>query len=380
MRTWLNLALIFTPIFLLGCSGGSAPSCGKSALLLWPNATDKASFQEISFSTLSSLDRLQGSAAEIYYANGLDNSSFQGSVAEPHLTNAGGVCVPQDVPSSLALNAYAQFERLEVFENELGTKDQITWPRKVGVEILLKGRPFDVQNNAHYYGQQDVITLVPYTISSELPVSLNQGIVAHEHFHAHFQAQVVRYLNRNLGVSVEDLERSDSSSPEGLNNFVLRGWNEGLADFFAVTYTGSPNFFAASVKAPGRDVRLDIARFLTGDDFQAMAKNLTSSSTEKQFLNLTANAYGQGALLARLMWRLSRQSDGSPKAFLSRVMKRLPQLAVALALDYKTRVKSFSDVLPLLLKDETLSTQSCNQLRVAGGNEMVSQEFTQCAF
>ena len=190
MRRWLVVILLV----LTNCTSKSS-KCGDKALLLWPDSGGTYVFQEVLLRTLGSLYRLKGTAAEIYYESGLDESGFTSAPAEPHLTNSGGVCVPEDVGSSLTVNAYAQFEHLYDFEIELGTDAQLTWPRRVGVEIHLEGEFMDIENNAHYYGQQDVITLVPYSLN-DLPMSLNQGIVAHEHFHAHFQSQALSAMEK----------------------------------------------------------------------------------------------------------------------------------------------------------------------------------------
>lgn len=369
MRSALLLSLL-----LIGCAG-SRERCGTKFLLPWPNAEGKYVFQEIQLNTLADPYRLSGDAAQVYSENVLTDSGFGGSVAEPHFTRSGDVCVPTDPASSMVVSAYAQMEKLLDFERTLGTADQIKWPRKVGVDIHLNGTPIEVVNNAHYYGVQDAMALVPYS-RSDLPITFNLGIVAHEHFHAHFQSVVYEAFNAALKVVVsveklflpdfldfrgraEDIKSSDLTTPRGRNNYMLRGWNEGLADFFAGVYTKRADFFAVSLPEYGarRQLNLPLAK-------------LTSVGVE--------DVYGQGSLLARALFAIANDSTLPPEGVLKHVLMRLPDLPRALLKSYGQEPFAGDAILPILLRDLPLNARICDHLRTAMAQDRLTKGFAAC--
>src|SRR5262249_27237398 len=152
------------------------------------------------------------------------------------------------------------------FEQKLGVANQLSWPRRVGVEFRMSAPEGIAQNNAHYFTQLDVIGLLPYSLPG-VPFALNHGIVSHEHFHAHFQHEVMHALAQfavspldslfcfeALGVKpTRPRPDSDPHSVPSLNSVVLRAWNEGLADLFATVYTGRSDFFVASFPEENQD-------------------------------------------------------------------------------------------------------------------------------
>lgn len=372
MRFALALSL-----FLIGCANAH-DRCGGKYLIPWPNAEGRYTFQEVPLTTLPNPYRLSGEAAEVYSENVLTNEGFNGPVAEPHFTRSGDVCVPTDTASSATVSAYAQMEKLYDFERALGSAGQIKWPRKVGVNVHLTGRPIDVVNNAHYYGEQDAMALVPYD-RADLPTTFNLGIVAHEHFHAHFQAMVYDVFNASLKVivsveklflpdaiafraSAEDLTRSDPNTPRGRNNYVLRGWNEGLADFFAAIYTGSPDFFAASLPeyGPRRHLNLPLARLGPSRAYYE-------------------DTYGQGALLARALFAIAHKADRPPEAVLRLVLERLPDLPRALMSTYGQTPFEADAVLPILLRGLTIKRPLCDVLKQVMSGEALKKGFAACA-
>jgi len=117
MRLVLAILLLAT----VGCANNSHDQCGNKVLLLWPTASNEFKFREIEFTTLKSPYELKGSAAEVFYEGRVTDSGYDGSVARPRLTRAkGGLCVPTDAGSSMALTAYKHFENLQIFDRSLG--------------------------------------------------------------------------------------------------------------------------------------------------------------------------------------------------------------------------------------------------------------------
>ncbi len=385
MRIWIVLSLL-----LIGCANKDN-RCGNKVLTLWPSVQGDYSFQEIKLETLSSPYELSGRVAKIYYESGLGKSGLRGAVAQPRFTRSGDVCVPMDAQSSLAVNVYAQFEALHRFEEKLGTVGLLSWPRKVGIDIHLRSSDGTTHNNAHYISAGDSIAVIPYSLGA-LPLSANQGIIAHEHFHAHFNAAVVIPVNTSLTAAIDDFENlfyqggsfkptiddvdhADISRPRGLNAFVLRAWNEGLADLYGAIYTHNPRFFDESLPTinGARSLNAPLIPFSNRIDLTNVARQAWKPG------ELVGVSYGQGALLARLMYRIAMSGVETPEEFLARMIHRLADISPAIVNTYDTQVLNFEDIVPILLKDFPLTPESCGFMRVVLSKELMVKGLAQCS-
>ena len=349
-------------------------------LLPWRDANGIYRLQEVTLTTLISPYELKGGAAEIYNKSSLTDSGYGGSIARPHLTHSGDVYVPLDVESSIAISVYAQLEHIYFFEQRLGVTSQVSWPRKVGVELNMNGRGGTVHDNAHYFTRLDVMGLLPYTATG-VPLSLNHGIVAHEHFHAHFQRQVIGRLHHVIESTISSLERlfyptfnvtptapltvSGNPTSETLNNFTLRAWNEGLADLFAAIYTGSPDIFGASLPARAAERALDVR----STDGEPMAHQVTNES----------QAYYQGTLLARLLYKLAISGVETPEQFASRILSHLGDIALAIDGDFATNTFPVATVVPILLKGFAASQEGCESLKLVLDDAVVKKGLNSCS-
>ncbi len=386
MRRLLLLSLTFA-LALTGC--GKKSSSESTYLLPWADANGKYSLQEVAISTLTSGHAVKGQAAEIYAEPNFSGSGFSGHIAEPRLTKSGHVYVPMDIESSLALTVYAQFERIYQFENTIGTAAQLRWPRKVGIELNLTNGDGSDHNNAHYFTALDVVGILPYSLAG-VPFAVNQAIVSHEHFHAHFQSQVMNPLAALAGLQVvSSLENlfygalspamnsgREGQGPKFLNDLVLRAWNEGLADFFAVVYTGHPDLFSASMPKIAKARALDEALrpILPGADLEAAANAVGFDRS-----HLLGMAYAQGTALARILYRASISGVESPRAFLARVMNHLHEIPAAVQDSYLTQVLDFDRVLPVLLDGFPLSHNVCSDLQLTMTKATYMRGFAACA-
>jgi len=384
--TWL-----FFVVLLTGCTHSGGGGGDTKFLLPWRNVNGTYQLQEVTIETLASPEELRGEAAEIYDQNELSDAGFAGSIARPHLTKSGDVWVPMDAESAIAVAAYAQFDQLFKYERAQGTRSQISWPRRVGIELNMTGPDIAAHNNAHYFTQLDAIGLMPSTRGG-VPVSLNHGIVAHEHFHAHFQSQVMNVVAREHEPVIAAIERMfypffsfaaapnfekrpSSDNPRSMNMIVLRAWNEGLADVFAGIYTGDPNFFAPSLPQVGwsRSLTLPETRLATGEMLQStlMSQPLTDDQ-------ITGTAYAQGSLLARMMFKLAMNGTESPDSFSARMLGRIAAIPEAVAGKMDHTVMDFEDVVPVLLDGFPLSVDSCGALSGTVSPEMMKGSFKAC--
>lgn len=230
----------------------------------------KTELVEVKMETLPSPRVVQGPAAVVYENPQLSISGFSGNPAEPRLSQTDQVWIPLDVKSSSALSIYHSFERIKKFEESVipEASSQLEWPRKVAFDLQILGGGFI--NNAFYSGGIDVTAVTSYQ-ENGLPIAFNSGILAHEHFHAHFHRLVGEQVSLRLEKLFADpahahahgseatprcgLRRVDSFEKgkensefnQIVNFFVMRAWNEGLADLYAALVTGNSNFVVKSL-------------------------------------------------------------------------------------------------------------------------------------
>jgi hypothetical protein len=390
MRGW------FLTILLLVVSGcGQKGGGGDTKFLLpWHDANGKYELEEVTIETLANPNELRGEAAEVYSHAVFNQDGFDGSIARPHLTKSGNVYIPLDSESATAIAIYAQFDKLFRYERELGSRGQLNWPRRIGIEINMIGSDTFVHNNAHYFTDLDVIGLVPFTKGSAVPVALNHGIVAHEHFHAHFQSQVLNVINLAKSPPVvsalEDMfypllgfaskssaanSKLGTGSPRDMNNLILRAWNEGLADLFAGIYQGQSDFFTPSLPQlkAARNLDADGGRLWNAADLQNLAGRVQLSQDQ-----LTSIAYTQGTVMARLLYHVANAGTESPQAFSARILKRLPNIATKVSGGIATTIMNFEDVLPVLLDDYQLTPGLCTSLNAVLMKSTMQKGFARC--
>ncbi|MFS4459494.1 hypothetical protein [Bdellovibrio sp. HCB2-146] len=195
-----------------------------------------------------------------------------------YVKSGDGTYVASDNFTLELFTIYAHMQRLAALDDELGAKGVNKWPRDIGVAVRVEG---GLENNAQYYGPADAMFFVRYT-KSNLPIAVNAGVLAHEHFHSLFyklvkMTQPVRSsvhslaeLTKNTDAPVKieeddgidfkvDTEPTENAAiKRDANEVYLRGLNEGFADFWGWMYTGDPDFVALSLPiAKERTLKVD---------------------------------------------------------------------------------------------------------------------------
>jgi hypothetical protein len=264
----IAVVLVFA---LTACQMFKGPDEGgpKKFLLPWPDANGDYHLQEVQINTLEDLSRMEGKYGKIRY-----NQSSDRVAPEAHfMQTASGVYIPKDTTSQQMAGIYGHIEKLSELENSLGFEGILPRPRFVSIESnIVDSKGSRQMDNATYFGKLDVVAIVPNT-SRTLPISLNGGIVAHEHFHAIFFHLVLSRLTDEVaGVrqNVHDDYTEQKPDPrqrlefqqEGgspvfvdetrrdktyFSQILLGGLNEGLADFWAWYYTSDGNFLEKSL-------------------------------------------------------------------------------------------------------------------------------------
>ncbi|MCB0365824.1 MAG: hypothetical protein H6624_19375 [Bdellovibrionaceae bacterium] len=325
---WFLLAL-FLGITLAACEKDHQ-SGPITYLLPWPGQDGEYRMQEVELHTIRYADRLEGAAAKIYLKSGIKDGDFQGEVARPRLIKKSKRrYVAADYESAMAIAVYAHYERFMMWDKELGIDSDLSWPRKVGIEMNMRTKTGDREhNNARYVAKWDVTLVAPTSVDG-LPMALNGGVLAHEHFHAHFHARAIRYLQENWSAG------SDLSGNEirDTNVYLIRSWNEGLADFWGYLYTRDPRFMVKTFVREYHVRQLDEGQ--SGLPDATEFKGRIDGKVKGDCVKPTCQIYRVGTRVARILKQVlesgvaSQETQGEDmEASLARqLMGSLPLLA-----------------------------------------------------
>ncbi|BEV69679.1 hypothetical protein Bb109J_c3099 [Bdellovibrio bacteriovorus] len=262
----------------------SADQSGNVRVLA-PQSNSKAgySLQTVELLGIEDLQTVTGKFVRFFLSPRITNNTLHGRPAVARfIKNKQGDFIPANEMTQQLVTIYAHTQKLALLDEELGAGGVNQWPRDVGVGVRVKGS--SGANNAFYDGTTDSMLVVPYT-QSGLAIAINAGILAHEHFHSLFFKLVLKdVVDEDTGVHSresfmedaaivqEDLSGrgrrekpvliGDELDEATLLKFhrltMMRGLNEGLADFWGWMYTGNPDFIAQSLPSQKRVRSLEV--------------------------------------------------------------------------------------------------------------------------
>ena len=251
--------------------------------LPWLDASGNYTSQDIELKTFHEPDRFRGSVAEVVVDPHMTASSIEADEPIGRWVRDGSLMRPADFVTQQAATLYAHLEKLSEIDAATGVLAKMKGVSKVGLLVRISesiSSPM-ILNNAVYDGRLDALLVVPYS-GDLLPISQNAGIIGHEHFHRVFQSIVlspIREVARNGGIPLENelpcmngvfdktAEKPAEKMAEKisepreypaesvseivpikiLNETLLRGVNEGFADFWGWAYSRDENFVARSL-------------------------------------------------------------------------------------------------------------------------------------
>lgn len=283
--SFLFIGILIT-IFGIGCTNPFESNASKpyKVKVLTYDQEGKLQFEEKTLETLEDPVQVEGSEIKVRM-----NSKFHGNLIEDQIPRAmyrvskDGVILPTDVNSFMFYGLYYNMEQLLKFDKQLGLAGLLQLPRVVSVQTeffkVNNGVMRLWKNNLSYLPGYDRIVIYKFE-DSNLPAQLNLGLLAHEHFHALFEALVKPHemslfsmndeirkkfeeillkqaVSANssmpeMSPAVPDASLLDSESqklfeqeklkiqqgPKGYNFLVLNSLSEGFADFWAWLVTG----------------------------------------------------------------------------------------------------------------------------------------------
>lgn len=313
---------LFIGLSACGLNQTSRETTGEVRVLLplsTPEAGSEAgsySFQVVPLLQISALDQVRGAFARFFLSPSSKDGQLTGDFPSAEfLKNKDGVFVPKNELSQQMASIYYHMQNMHQLDQTIGAGGVNAWPRDIGLRVRLKtsesSEEFE-ENNALYDGPLDAIVIVPYS-SGEIPLSVNAGVLAHEHFHSLFYKLVTKkllqakYLNSNKDLTLH----SASTESEALtaNLVILKGLNEGLADYWGWMYTQDNDFIQHSLSKLSQRRSLSISA-LENENFRFksptdLSNDISTLSIDNEGQSLVGYAYSLGTDFAKSMKILS---------------------------------------------------------------------------
>lgn len=313
----VSLIVIFGFGTLLGCSIPSSEQGSEHTQRVMIPWWSKGQYQwqSVNVRTLRNLSEVQGSSVKFFMSPQAIGNKLMGTQPRVrYFLNHQGEAVFTDELSQQLVTLYAHLEKLQDMDQEMGIGDKVKRPQVVGVNVLqTKGG----KNNALYSPKFDALLFLPY-VGSELPIIVNAGAIAHEHFHAVFQALVGNDLKEKVDTVgiVSHPEDSDFTKHfehlEEINDdkviteieeraryhsYLLRGINEGLADVWGWVYTEDVSFIQKTwPQAKERSLAPSAGLVATKESIKRLSLKASERSRED-----FSSAYVLGTSYARLI-------------------------------------------------------------------------------
>jgi hypothetical protein len=211
--------------------------------------------------------------------------------------------------------------------------------RQVPMKIVLDTPVLNAkqsENNAFYDGDMDAIIYLKYS-EGNLPLALNGGVFAHEYFHSIFEREVLRVVKSNklfeipsaihnlsMNQALEKIkkinlnslaiatEKKLSNGPMALSTenvkwyyaLLVKGFNEGLADYWGWAYVNDPAFIGHSLPQTRATRKLDLQaqkleslQLLSDAEMLSIVYQVSESDSEKLDL-INAFSYLLGSRVA----------------------------------------------------------------------------------
>lgn len=380
LRSYSLLLLALIAVSAVGAcapiddSGPSATGEVKVFRIPWPSGDGAYTMQDISLSTFREHEKFRGDVASILVDPRIESGVVVSDEPIGRFNRQGSIFTPVDFISLQATVVYAHLERLAKVDESYDLASSLPGPARIGLSARISAGPSTplILDNAIYDGRLDSLFFVPFT-GDRLPISINAGIVAHEHYHRIFQAVILNPLREaartgSISYGWDDSiacswhghgllpDRSnDDPSNDGserrllsnetvplkiYNQVLIRALNEGFADFWGWAYARDDEFVGRSLgEAESKVRRLDKPAFAIPQKILLRNSLITVSRSDRPVLKSeqgrVAAAYRFGTEYARtlrgLTEALSRDAgmtkDEAVEKVRSALARSMPQLS-----------------------------------------------------
>ncbi len=213
---------------------------------------------------------------------------------------AGGLAVPLDEHGLLLWSYYGHLHDLSLELNDHGFDRDVFFPIDAAWTPVLPDAMLELlpMENAAYATAGHFFILLQDLISKDVPLAANAGIVRHEFGHALFH-----WLTTGDTLASSPFETAEQTE----DSLFYSSLHEAYADSFAALTLDDPDFFAASLNMPDRDLSGDHAV----GSVQLPADFLADADEE---LLAIWDPYPVGTLYASTAWDLRLALDDPHQA------------------------------------------------------------------
>jgi hypothetical protein len=311
------------------------------------------------------------------------DKSFGGDPVDLLVTESDGVYRATTYEALLSLSAYQHLLSIMKFAKELGLEQGLNLKKslKLGLyaDIYLSDDavfPLANGDNALYIGSADMMVLLPISDNEGLPVSMHQGVLAHEYHHRLFFKRIWhnheskkswnRYQRRFFPGRSKQFNRSER---------LLTATDEALADLFAIAYTSLPDYLSLSLTTKRgdkiknqRDLNGEFANSTTYEQLAFPNGNrslITRCGNSKNFTTANYNFYCLATVIAKALYEASDRNIETMRNFtIKAVHEALEEVATKLANGEDYNVHLFFEPLARYAKqnNEAFYKALCHQL------------------
>lgn len=262
-------------------SGSSQKANGPIKVQIPVYKSGKYELEVVTLTSLKSINPLRGEAAYFLYSPKVNQDQNEMSGIEPRIhtmQRSDGVYIPTDSLSIQTLSLYYSMETLMKFDENVGVKKLNNWPRAVVVNYLARDAQDSqnqVRNGAYYSFKVDAMLFTPFS-NSTLPLTVNFGAIAHEHFHSLFQRVVLQNIqdvfsttmsgslhDQQKNINSSDIDVAQANNEKNIRDqyhaTLLRGINEGLADVWGYLLSEDNRFVSRSIPSEAERRDLDFS-------------------------------------------------------------------------------------------------------------------------
>ncbi|XXF80454.1 hypothetical protein P2318_12080 [Myxococcaceae bacterium GXIMD 01537] len=275
----------------LGCAPSDASGTVTAYVLARDEATGEYALGRHEVENLESLREVRGRDVDLRKGSELSDG-FGGIAVDrgspfalEYTVEADGAIVPGDLHSLYALSLYRNLDRTASFvrahgHTPLKPLDVFYFPR-MDNPVLGDGRS-NFTDNAAYTSLVPGFVMLPSLLLTDLPMLLNEGIIAHEFGHA--------VIHQELFGAAKEAPNVDDEEWTVAHRH-LSSMHEGVADLVAWAATGDPDSFS-----PTADIDRDLREPL--DYTQADLDELEAEDVEDY------DPHRHGSIMARAVFEV----------------------------------------------------------------------------
>lgn len=285
------------------------------------------------------------------------------------IVNEDGVIIPTSTDTSQMFSIYKVMEDIYFFDKSIGADKLLTYPRNVSLQTRST-KNVNPLNRVSYKSFFDRIVIFKY-VGGKIPLSINSGVLSHEHFHAIF-SNLLKPIENTLGKTKKDsIEIIDSEiisknlqQTVGYNFLILKALDEGMADFWAALQTGLENPYLASFESKDKMHERSVLAVVNEMDEQAALENIFDFSDYQQEEKFSANknrpthgsVYSKGTMYSNLLKSLSEKivSEKEPSAKLNHgqwIVESLKKLEMTVKAKGKQEILTQADIINSFIPD-----------------------------